>query len=60
MRISIEINDVHLAALDALAERYAVGRDQMVALLVTVAATREEAADAIRAIEADRLELKPH
>ena len=31
MRISIEINDVHLAALDALAERYAVGRDEMIA-----------------------------
>ena len=60
MRISIEINDVHLAALEALAERYAVGRDQVVALLVTVAATREEAAEAIRAVEADRLQLKPH
>jgi hypothetical protein len=60
VRISIEINDVHLAALDALAERYAVGRNQLVALLVTAAVKREEAADAIRAVEADRLELKPH
>ena len=60
MRISIEINDVHLAALDALAERYAVGRDEMIALLVTAASIREELADAIRAVEADRLQLKPH
>jgi len=58
VKISIEIDTVHLAALDALAERYSVGRDEMIALLVTAASIREEAAEAIRAVVAAR-ELKP-
>ena len=45
MKIIIEIDDLHLAALDAISDRYSVGRNQMVALLVTAAVKREEAAD---------------
>ena len=44
VKITIEIDDVHLAALDAMSDRYSVGRNQMVALLVTAAVKREEAA----------------
>ena len=58
MKIIIEIDTVHLAALDALAERYSVGRDEMIALLVTAASIREELAGAIRAVVAEG-ELKP-
>ena len=59
MKISIKIDTVHLAALDALAERYSVGRDEMIALLVTAASIREEAAEAIRTVLTEG-ELKSH
>jgi hypothetical protein len=59
VKIIIEIDTVHLAALDALAERYSVGRDEMIALLVTAASIREEAAEPIRTILTEG-ELKSH
>ena len=55
MRIIIEIDEVYLSALEALAERYSVGRDPMLALLVTAAAIREEAAEAMRTAGSDMM-----
>ena len=57
MKIVFEIDEFHLAMLEALAARYSVDRDQIVALLIEAAVKREEEADIFRAVMAELLEL---
>ena len=56
MKIVFEIDEFHLAMLEALAARYSVDRAQIVALLIEAAVKREQEADIFRAVMAELLE----
>jgi hypothetical protein len=60
VKIVFEIDEFHLAMLEALAARYSVDRDQFMTLLIAAAVKREDEADIFRAVMAELLGREWH